>query len=377
MKLQVLQESLSKALTITSRFASSRAQLPVLANIMLSAKKNKLLVSATNLEISISLSIGAKVQEDGEITVPARVITDLVSNLASGQMNLKSEKEQLKISTQGFSSNILGMNASDFPPVPHEIGTKTLGLPKEKFLEALTKVLFAVSIDEARPVLTGVLMFVKKDQIVLVATDGFRLSQKKAPAVLAKKGFESLRVILPRNVLAELMRLTPADEVIDFSFHVGDAQVIFAMQETILASRVIEGEFPDFEKIIPKATKVEVRVDKEEFLRAVKLASVFARDAANVVKLTVEKDSIEVSAESTSGGRQKTDVDAKVDSSSVKTGKEGFRIAFNYRFLEDFLNAVEGDEVKLEFSDTSAPGVFTDSKDPDFLHIIMPVRVSE
>lgn len=370
MKLQVLQENLSRALSITSRFANTRAQLPVLANILLSTKKNKLLVSSTNLEISVSISVGAKIGKEGEITVPARTITDLISNLPPGAINVQTEKEQIKISAQNFNSVLSGMNSSDFPSIPQTVGKGALKLPKDDILDALSCVLFAASIDETRPVLTGVLLIFKRDNLFLVATDGFRLSQKKLPL---KAPRELQRIILPKSALSELSRLADDGEKISFSYAAGDSQVIFGIGDAVLTSRVIEGEFPDFEKIIPKESNFKVNVDKEELFRAVRLASVFARDSANVVKIAVKKGSIELSAESQQAGSQETSVDAKVE--GKVSGKDGgLEISFNYRFLEDFLNVAKGEDVQIEFSSSSAPGVFTDPKDSNFLHLIMPVR---
>jgi DNA polymerase-3 subunit beta len=367
MNVQVLQENLSKALTTAARFTSSRAQLPVLGNILLSANRNKLLVSSTNLEISIALSLGAKVGKEGIITVPSRVIADLVANLPSGTITLSTEKEQLTIETEKFHSTISGMNASDFPEIPQSLGKSAFSFPKEEFLEALSQVLFAVSIDETRPVLTGVLLIFKKDQLILVATDGFRLSQKK---ISLKAGAREGRIILPKTVLMEVLRLSNEGEEILFEIRAKDGQCVFGIDETILSSRVLEGEFPDFERIIPKETNLRIDLDKEELLRAVKLSSVFARDSANIVGLKVLKDSIELSAESQLAGSQKTEVEAKIE------GKEkDFEISFNYRFLEEFLQVAKGDGVVLEFSTSSAPGVFTDPKDSSFLHLIMPVRI--
>lgn len=369
MKLKVLQENLSNALTITSRFSSNRAQLPVLANILLTCKKNKLLISATNLENSISISIGAKVQKEGELTVPARVITDLVTNLQTGQVELTSEKERLKINSQNFSSEISGMNSSDFPQIPQSIGKGSFTLPKEDFIESLSKVLFSVSTDETRPVLTGVLFIFRKEGITLVSTDGFRLSQRKIKVKLSSK---LERMILPKNALSELVRLSGDDEDVKFSYKESESQVVFAASNSVLASRVIEGEFPDFEKIIPNQSLYKIHLDKEELLRAVKLASVFARESANMVKLTVKKNYLQVSAESSQSGSQEAKVDAKVE--GVKDTK-GFEIAFNYRFVEEFLQTVDSDEILIEFSGENAPGVFTEKKDSNYLHLIMPVRI--
>lgn len=366
MKLRVLQESLHKALTISNRFVNSRAQLPVLANILLSVKKNKLTVSSTNLEISVSTSIGARIEKDGEITVPSKIITDLISNLSTEYVNLDAEKERVRISSGNFKSVISGMNAGDFPSIPFSVGKKTLKFPKNDLNDALSSVLFAVSSDETRPVLTGVLMIFKNKELFLVATDGFRLSQKK---LKIEAGMEQ-KMILPKNALSELSRLSDSEEVVEFSYGKGENQAIFGVGDSVLATRVIEGQFPDFKKIIPKTSNYKISLDKEEFLQAVKLASVFARDSANVVKLAIKKDSILISAESKQSGSQEMSVDAKVEGDKSK-----LEIAFNYRFLEDFLNFVKGEDVQVELSNANAPGVFTDPKDSNYLHLIMPVRL--
>lgn len=369
MKLQILQENLSRALINASRFTSAHAQLPVLGNIMLATKKTKLQVSATNLEISILVSVGAKIEEEGKITTPAKVISEVVSNLDSGLINLESQKEELKVKTQKTNLTISGMNPSDFPTVTESINTKTsISIPRQNLLDALGTVNFATSIDETRPQLTGVLFLFEKNTLTLVATDGFRLSQNKIKLSENKKIFD--KVILPKSVLSEVSRLSLDDSDIVLNFNQDENQAVFGFTDTILSSRVIEGDFPDFTKIIPKDKNVTVFVDREDILRAVKLAATFARDSANVVKMAIGKDVIEISAESSAAGSQKTKIEAKVEGVPLE-------IAFNYRFLEDFINAVSGPEISIELSNASSPGVFRDPKNTNFLHLIMPVRIQE
>lgn len=370
MKLQVLQENLSNALSISSRFTSSKVQLPILANVLLKAGKNKLEISATNLETSISLKIGAKVEEAGDITIPARTINDLIGNLLPGQVSLEAKKEQLKISSASFQSQLSGVNSSDFPKLPEKSAKDVIDFPQGKLSAALSQVLFAVSPDETRPVLTGMLLILGKESVSLVATDGFRLSHKKL-SLKNKHSGEEARLIIPKNTLSELTRLFKGDTV-GFYFNKSDNQVIFSLSDILLTSRIIEGEFPDFERIIPKDTKISVNVDKDELLRAVKLASVFARDAANVVKMDITKTSLKILAESSQSGSQETQVDAKIDG----VEKE-LKIAFNYRFLEEFLNSVEGDDITIKLTDANSPTIFLDPKDKAYIHIIMPVRLQE
>lgn len=367
MKLQIIQENFSKAVNIASRFASSRAQLPILGNILLSAQKSKLTVASTNLEISVSIEVGAKIEDKGEISIPAKVIGELVSNLPKGNITLESDKEQLKIFSSGFSSKVLGMNTTDFPKVPSLLDEgKSVKIQRELLLGALSQVIFATSTDETRPVLTGVLFIWGKGDLTLVATDGFRLSQKR----LNLAGAKILpQVILPKLVLSEIARLEAGEDIL-FYQEQKEKQAIFGVGDIILSSRLLEGEYPDFVKIIPKESAIKVLVDKEEFLRAVKLASVFARESANIIRLRLGVGLVRVSAESSSAGSQETKVDAKTD------GKvDSFEIAFNYRFVEEFLNSVQSEEVKMEFTNGDKAGVFTDPSDPSYLHLIMPVKI--
>ena len=370
MKLQILQENLERAIGITTRFASTKAQLPILGNILLSTKKSKIYISSTNLEISASVQIGAKVEEEGEISIPAKVIADLVSNLPKETINLESEKEQLKISTPGFSSTILGMDPSDFPAVPNSVNdSKSVVFSKKDISECLNKVVFATSTDETRPILTGVLFILKNNSLSLVATDGFRLSRR----VVSLKDYkgEDKTVVIPKSILGEIIRgVFETDEIL-FNLEDSEKQVTFGLSDTVLASRLLEGEYPDFEKIIPKESNLKVTLDKEEFFRAVKLASIFARESANIVKIKILKDSIKISAESGQAGSQDTKVDAKVE----RTDSGDFEIAFNYKYLEDFLRSVSGEEIKIEFINQTSAGVFRDTSDSEYLHLIMPVKI--
>lgn len=368
MKLTVLQENLTKGINTAARFASTRAQLPILGNVLISCQKTKLVISSTNLEVSVSVSLGAKVTEEGEISVPAKVVSELVDNLPREILDISSEKEQLKISAPGFASTVLGINASDFPKIPNSVNRgKSIVIPKGDLTKALSQVSFATSVDETRPVLTGVLFIFGSKKLSLVATDGFRLSKKSIS--VERQGAES-RVILPKMVLSELLRQSEGDDVF-FELKEKEKQAVFGLGETILSSRLLEGEYPDFEKIIPKKGSCEILVDKEDFFRAVKLASIFARDGANIVKIKILKDSLKISAESGSSGSQEAKVEAKISNE----GAGELEISFNFRFLEDFLHSVAGEEVKMEFSGPNSPGLFTDTADPSYLHLVMPVKV--
>ena len=372
MKLAILQENLEKSIALASRFTSSRTQLPILGNILLRASKTKLLIASTNLEISVSDAIGAKVEEEGEIAVPSKTFSELVSNLPKETVNLKSEKEQLNISTSSFSSTVLGMNTSDFPKIPASVNKKkSISLPKTIFSNALSKVLFAVSSDETRPILTGVLFTFNKEGLTLVATDGFRLSLVKTNQLMNKS--TNYQFVVPRIILFEIGRVSE-DEIL-LEFREKDKQVVFGVGDTVFSSRLLEGTFPDWEKIIPKTSSYKVTVDKEDLLRAVKLASIFARDNANIVKLIIDKEQVIIKAESSAAGRQETKIEVKTEGFDPEPAEGPFEIAFNYKFFEDFINSVSGEEIVMQFSETDKPGVFLDPSSPDYLHLIMPVKI--
>lgn len=373
MKLKILQENLEKAINIAGRFSSSKAQLPILGNILFSARKNKLYVSSTNLEISASVQTGAKIEEEGEITIPAKVIIDLISNLPKDTIEFDSEKEHLKINSESFSSNVLGIDSTDFPKVPSFVDEKkSVQIHKDLFSEALSKILFATSMDETRPVLTGVFFILEKNKLTTVATDGFRLSKKKI-SLDDYQGVEN-SIVIPKNILGEMSRGVFNSEYVYLEINEKEKQVLFGIGETVLTSRLLEGEYPDFEKIIPKKTEINVTLDKEELLRAVKLAAIFARESANVVKLKIMKDSVKISAESGQAGSQETRVDAKVEDGTSETSSGKFEIAFNYKYLEDFILSTKSEEVFMGFNTTSSAGVFKDTGDSDYLHLIMPVK---
>jgi DNA polymerase-3 subunit beta len=369
MQLTVLQENLVKGISLATRFVNSRAQLPALANIALSAQKTKLSIFATNLEMSIALAIGAKVEKEGAITIPARVIGDLIGSLKPGTITLSTKGEQVSLEVDGFSSTISGINAADFPKVPQTVSKKAVKISAAELIKALNKILFSVSIDETRPVLTGVLIFFDKQDLVLVATDGFRLSQKK---IHFGQKLDLPKAILPKNVLTEITRVFAENEgELWVDLRENDNQMVIAQEDIFVSSRIIDGEFPDFERIIPKESQIKVSVDKEELLRAVKAAAVFARDAANIVKFVVNKGKVSVLSESAATGKQETKIEAKVEGLTEK-----LEVNYNYRFLLEVLNVIEDNFVEIELTNDASPGVFKDPKDPSFLHLIMPVKMS-
>jgi len=369
MKLQVLQQDLSKALSTSIRFINSRNTLPILGNFLLQAEKTKLKIKGTNLEMSISLSLGAKIEEEGNLTVPAKIFQELVANLNQGSLNLTQVKEQLKIEGKDFIGNIPITPANDFPSIPSNIAKdNSFEIKVEDLDKALSKVLFSASIDETRPVLTGVLFIFEEKSLSLVSSDGFRLSKK---IIKLDKKIESKNLIIPRNSLFELLKnlkeLNNSDSV-QFGIKEEDNQLVIKIGSIFLTTRLIDGAFPDFEKIIPKTSTTKIIVDKNDLGRLVKLGSIFAKESANVIKLIISKNSLEITSESSKGGSQKGSVEVKAEGPAVD-------ISFNYKYIEEFLNIDEGNDLEINLTDSISPAIFIDPKDKDFLHLIMPVRI--
>ncbi|OGM31838.1 DNA polymerase III subunit beta [Candidatus Woesebacteria bacterium RIFCSPHIGHO2_01_FULL_44_21] len=362
MKITVLQKDLTKILSHSSRFVSSRAQLPILTNIKLAAQSSKLSIAATNLEMSCVASIGAQVESEGEVAVPSRILVDLVGSLRSDKITLSSEGETLKIEAEGFKGSLAGLNTSDFPVVPSAL-KESVALPKTDFLEAVGSTIFSCSTEASRPALAGVLFIFSEHSLSLVASDGFRLSKK----TVNMKGMKAAKLILPKNILTELVRIAADAKKVSMEVSESERQVLFALDDVVISSRLVEGEYPPFEKIIPTSSSINTNVSKADFAAAIKTASVFAREAANVIILHIGEDTLKISAESARAGSQESSIAAKVDGPELD-------IPYNYRFIEEFLNVAKGESVVMKFNSTTSPGVFLDASDENYLHLIMPVK---
>jgi len=373
MKVSLLQENLIKGISFTSRFIAPNPQLQILSNIKLEAKKGQLLLAATNLETGINLKLGAKVEKPGSLTVPAKVTQEFVNFLPKDKVVLEVKDASLKISCRHYQANINGINASEFPQIPTlKEKNKALILEKKKFLKAINQVAFAAAIDETRPVLTAVLIRKAKKGFLMAATDGYRLSLKKADFLLSKSQNKFEEALISGRILTEIARLFEETEgEVLFSPTGEENQVIFKGENWEVVTRLIEGEFPPFEKIIPRESETKIRLETEGLLQAVRTAAIFARDSSNIIRWQIKKPGLLlISANAPQVGRNLITLEGKLE------GVPG-KIAFNSRFLLDILNTIKEEEVFFNMSGATNPGVFIPSKDKSFKHIIMPVRVQE
>lgn len=370
MKASCLQENLHRGLSIVGRAVSTKAQLPILGNILIATEQGKLKLSSTNLETGINFWLGAKVEKEGSLTVPARVLMELISSLPAEKIILESTEGILKVTCGMHESTMNGLSAREFPILSLSSQKEGPSFSQEILKEAISQVAFAAAQDEGRPVLTGVRWLQEGEHLVLAATDGYRLSTKK---LTIKKGLFEKPLIVSARALLEVAHVssekTEEDKreiktvVLDEENQMG-----FSFKDTEIITRLIEGEFPDFSKIIPQGFTLRVVLDREILLKGIKIASIFARDAANIIKWRIGEGRVTLTANSPQVGENSSEIEAKTEGEDVE-------IAFNFRFLLDFLTAAKGDKIVFETSGPLNPGVFRLDGDDSFLHIIMPVRV--
>jgi len=369
MKLSCLQDKLAKGLGIAGRAVPSRTTMPILGNVLLATDHGQLKLAATNMELSIVHWVGARVETEGEITVPARNFIDLVNSLPPDQVNLSLDESTLtlKLSCGSVQASFRGISAEEFPLVPEVDENNGFSVEAAELNAGLAQVTFAASTDDSHPVLTGVLAEFEGQTMTLAAADGFRLSLREIP--LVEPVSTAFSVIIPARALLELMRITSGLEgpVLVSTTHPHN-QILFQMPDTVLNSQLIDGSFPDVRRIIPPSHKTRVVIGREELLQACKRAAIFARDVANIVTLYVEEGELTVRADSAEAGQGLTRLMASVEGN-------GLEIAFNVRFLIDVLSALDTPQIALELNSATNPGIIKAVGDDAFIHVVMPMHL--
>ncbi|MFN8485896.1 MAG: DNA polymerase III subunit beta [Anaerolineae bacterium] len=376
MRVTCKQEHLARGLDIVSRAVPSRSTLPILSNVLIATDNGRLKLSATNLEIGINCWIGARVDEEGATTVPARLLTDLVKSLPPDQVALDytERNKTLNLKCLRDEAHIKGIDAADFPAVPTVDDDAGMEFAPETLRQMINQVTFAAAVDESRPILTGVAARFEPSKLTFAATDGFRLSVRAA--TLEAGAVQPLNVIIPARALAELARVA-GDQSEPIGVHIARNrnQVLFHLQSVDLVSQLIDGNFPDYNTIIPKSSNTHVTLDTRAFLAAAKRAALFARDGANIVRIKVEPGAagelgqVSVSAVSTEYGDNVSQLDASVEGQATE-------IAFNAKYLQDALGVIETQQVNLDLGTPSSPGVFKPVGGGEFTHIVMPMHIT-
>ncbi len=362
MKLQVTQENLNKALGSVSRVASGRGTLPILSNVLLKTIGNRLSIAATNLDIAITHFIGSKVEKEGSITVPARLMQDFVASLPSGVIDIDLDENKLHISTDKYQSTINGVSAEEFPVMPAITDGKTIKIDGKSLKLGLQQVVLAASNDESRPVLTGVSMQVYEGSLYLVATDSYRLAEK-----VMTKTKETLDMLVPASALQDLLRILG-----DFDGEVeivhDDQQALFKVGDVELVTRQIEGKYPDYRKLIPSKFEFTATLKRSELSNITKVSSLFARESAGSITINLDKKAQQVSIRSVASQLGENTASAEASVSADGT------ITLNSRYVLDALQCLSSDDVLFAFNGKLEPCVLKDPKSTDYLHVIMPLK---
>lgn len=365
MELSVTQENLAKALSGAGRVASSKAGLPILSNILLRTDSNRLLVAATNLEVASTYYVGAKIITPGAITIPARLVSEFVSSLPKGPVELKVDGDHLTITSGGYTSVINGVIADEFPELPtiDETSSIQYSVNVADFKQAVSQTIITSSNDSTRPVLTGVYWHSFEGHLYLAATDGYRLSERRLVGTKS-----DVAAIIPTTSLQEVLR-TISDDVSEIEMLFDETQVRFRVGEAEITSRLIDGNFPPYRELIPATSETELTLATSEFMRITKIAGLFARDSGGSVTLTANKEKGTLSIHSIASelGENTSETQADVTSDG--------QVTLNSRYLTEALSAVDGDTVTFRFSGKLAPCVLTaKTDDVNYKHIIMPLK---
>lgn len=365
MELSVTQENLTKALNSVGRVASSKAGLPILSNILLRTDGNRLLVAATNLEIASTHLIGAKIVTPGAITIPARLVSDFVSSLPKGTIELKVKDSHLTISSGSYKSVINGVIADEFPELPtiDETSSISYSIKSSDFKQAVSQTIITSSNDNTRPTLTGVYWHSFEGHLYLAATDGYRLSERRLMETKSE-----VAAIIPTTTLQEVLR-TLSDDVDEVDMLFDETQVRFRVGESEITSRLIDGNYPDYRQLIPATSETNIVIDAAEFVRITKIAGLFARDSGGSVTLSADKDNQTLSVRSIASeyGENTSNTPAQVTNDG--------QVTLNSRYLSEALSVVDGKVVEFRFNGKLAPCVLTaKSDDVNYKHIIMPLK---
>jgi DNA polymerase-3 subunit beta len=375
MKVSVLQENLAHGISIVARAVSPRSTLPVLANVLVATDEGRLRLSATNLELGITCWIGAKIEEEGSTTVPARTFNDLVSTLPNDRvaMSLNVRTQTLNVRCGASNTDIKCIDAQEFPPLPVPDLSNSIPLNVADLKEMIQQVVFAASTDEARPILTGVLVSVQGSKISMQAADGFRLSVVKAE--LSSPAPRPIKAVIPARALSELARIaTDGEQVLQMVVPPGRGQVIFRMKDVELISQLIEGTYPDLDNVIPRSYQTRTVLSTSAFLKACKQAEIFAREGSHIARIHINPGSelqpgtVDIQGQSEETGFNENVVDASIEGPTIL-------IAFNVRFLREVLDVIKTPNVALETTADSSPGVIRPVGEDQFLHVIMPMHL--
>lgn len=381
MKFSCTQENLNQILNIVSHIAVKNANLPILSNILIKAENNNLSISATNLEIGINANVRGKIEENGEFTVDARLFASYISLLPKDRIDVELIGDEFKIQCQKQKTKIKGQEGSDFPLIPEISKENPFIVSAEKFKEVIYSVSFAVSTSEIRPEISGVFVGFLKDQMVLTATDSYRLAEIKMPYVengrkKTEEDYTEEKIIIPVKTLQEVSRIlgslkddVSSENAENVEIYLEESQIMFVYNGIELVSRLIDGQYPEYTQIIPENFQTKIKVSTTELIKAVKTSSLFAKSGVFDIKLDFKTNPNELLVISSS-----SQTGENISSLEMEKNTEGEEITLNYKYLLDGLQNINSDYVIFEINDSNNPCVIKPANRSDYLYLIMPIR---
>jgi DNA polymerase-3 subunit beta len=366
MKFTCTQENLSRGLSAVSRVASKSAVLAVLNNVLLIAEDGRVQLQTTNLELAVTITIRAKVEVPGRYTVPSRLLSDFITLLGNEKVELEATPAGLRVVSGHTHTTIKGSPADDFPVLPtHETATEVT-LPSNVLRQALEETVFAAANDESRPEISGVYCAVEDKQLILTATDSYRLAESSCKLLTAAN--EARQAILPARTAQEVLRLLPDNETV-VKFMLGDDQARLLVEDIEILSRVIEGQYPDYKQIIPTSWNTKVVCDTENLLANIRAASLFCKAGIHDLTLHIQAsdNAITLSAANTQLGEHEASVDAAIEGQDQQ-------IIFNYRYLIDGITTLGGTSTTIEIQDHNTAAILRNPEKSNTLYLLMPIR---
>jgi len=378
MKISTLQENIKNGLSLVGHLAGKNINLPILNNVLIEARDGVIKLISTNLEIGITCSIRGKIEKEGSLkgslTVNSKIITDYISLLANKKVNIENKDKKLLINSDNYKTIIKSEIADEFPLIPQINKDVFFKAKINDFKKALSQTIFAVSNNETRVELSGVLFIFNKENLTIVATDSYRLAEKQID-IKSNTKIEN-KIIIPSKTLQELSRILTNikneqinNEDQEIEFYISDNQILFSINSVELISRVIEGQYPDYKQIIPTNIKTEVVINRDEFIRAIKAASIFSKSDINDINLDfpLDKNISVISSSSGQSGENTTELESKVK------GKDN-GIVVNFKYLLEGVNSIKSENIIIKIVDNSTPCILEAEKNGSYLYIVMPIK---
>lgn len=386
MKITCTQENLKRGLNSVSHIASKNTSLPILSNVLIKAEKSAVSLTTTNLEIGIRCLVRAKVYKDGSYTVNSKLLTDFINLLPNEKIDLELKDDSLEVWTENQETKMKGDSAEEFPLIPQVDKKTAYSCRVEDILKAFTQVLFAVSVSETRPEISGVYFNFSENNLIIAATDSYRLAEKKIK--LLEKAQAEKEVIIPARTIQELFRILSSysgsvvteeepENLDKVDIYFEENQVLFVFNNIELVSRIIEGQYPNYKQIIPTTHKTKAILNIAEFVKAAKTASLFSRAGIYDVNLELKEGKLTVFSTNNQMGESKSKVNGKIEGDNNK-------VVINYRYLLDGLQNIDSTDVIFEMIDAANPCVLRPAESldekkeaiaaEDYLYIIMPIK---